>query len=492
MSTDKLLKILVGPLLLVVALMLPIFGPMEARLGFGIMFWMVYWWITAVVDIKLTCLVPIIVVMFYPFIGREEVLQLYMHKHLSLIVGASMLTAAWIHWGLAKRLGLAFLSRFGNNVQVQALGWFLLVGIISFVFGNTPAGAVFTPIAAAALMYAGYKTYQDRYDSKAATNILIAVAWGASVGGMTTPLGGGQAVVTWSFLSTYLGQEVFFLDWTLRMLPVSLLVMGAVGLYMYYGMKPGPDEQTFKGTKDYYKQELQEMGPMKFEEKVTLYGFLIIILLAMTRPLYTDILTGMAWKWLHPSHLFLIFPILLFLVPSKGEKGRTLLDVPMLVKGFPAAILFIWPGAVALGRVLNKTGAAEVFASWMQPLVDAGSIPAIAGLSVFSTFLSQFVSDTAAAGIVVPLVMEVFHSWNGLEYGSVAFMWVAGAALSWSFAIVSATGAQAIAAGYGANIKRMFYHGMVVAVIASVVTTLYFVVTIGILKLPFYTMPPGM
>ncbi len=492
MDTAKMPKIMVGPLLLLIALMIPFFGEsITARLGFGILFWMVYWWVTAVVDMKITCLVPLIVVAFYPFIPREDALKLYMHQDLFLIIGASLITCAWVKWDLAKRVSLNFLGFFSNDTRVQAVGWFWLCGIASFVMGNTPVGAIFAPIAVAALFYAGYKTFQQRYDSKAASNVLVAVAWGASIGGMVTPLGGGQALVTWGFLNEYLGREVFFLDWTARMLPISLLVMAAVSLVLYYVMKPDPEEVRFKGTRDFYRQELKQMGPMSFEEKFSGYGFLLIIVLAITRPLYADVLTGPWFQWLHPAHMFFIFAMLLFVVPSKKE-GEALLTIPTVVQYFPVAILFIWPGAIALGRVISKTGADVVFAGWLQPLIDAGTIPAIIGISAGSTFLSQFISDTAAAGVLIPLAIEAFNNWAGLEKGSVAFVWIAGASLSWSFAVVSATGAQAIVAGFGSNIKRMFYYGMLVAVVSSIVTILYFVITVGILKLPFYTMPPGL
>ncbi|MEG6616715.1 SLC13 family permease [Peptococcaceae bacterium 1198_IL3148] len=145
----------------------------------------------------------------------------------------------------------------------------------------------------------GYKTHKQRYDSKAASNILIAVAWGASIGGMATPLGGGQALVTWSFLNEYIGTEVFFIDWSLRMVPISLLVMIACSLFMYFGMKPDPSELKFHGSKEFYKQELEKLGPMTFEEKILGFGFLSIILLAILRPLYVDFLP---FAWLHPAH----------------------------------------------------------------------------------------------------------------------------------------------------------------------------------------------
>ena len=67
---------------------------------------------------------------------------------------------------------------------------------------------MFAPVAVASLMYAGFSTNEERWNSKAASNILIAVAWGASVGGMATPLGGGQSVVTYGLLNKYLGYNI--------------------------------------------------------------------------------------------------------------------------------------------------------------------------------------------------------------------------------------------------------------------------------------------
>ena len=43
-SSSRLLHLLGGPALLLLALALPIFGPIESRFGFGILFWMVWSW----------------------------------------------------------------------------------------------------------------------------------------------------------------------------------------------------------------------------------------------------------------------------------------------------------------------------------------------------------------------------------------------------------------------------------------------------------------
>jgi solute carrier family 13 (sodium-dependent dicarboxylate transporter), member 2/3/5 len=219
---------------------------------------------------------------------------------------------------------------------------------------------------------------------------------------------------------------------------------------------------------------------------------MLIVALALTRPLYAEYIKGPYFKWLHFSPLFFIIPVLLFFLPSKSAKGENILSVPTLVKHFPVAILFIWPAAVALGRILNKTGASDVFAMWLDPFIATGDMSAIAAFSAGSNLLSQLTSDTASAGVMIPLVIKAFANWHGLEHGAVAFIWIAGASLSWSYAVASATGAQGIVAGYGANLQRMFVYGIIGAILSTIVTVAYFIVTVAIMKMDFYILPPGL
>jgi sodium-dependent dicarboxylate transporter 2/3/5 len=489
-ASSKVLHTIMGPVLFLVALAIPALGPMNARVGFGILFWMVYWWITVAVDIKVTCLVPLFVVAIYNYMPVDKVMQAYVHKEFFLIAGATAVTTAWARWGFAKRMGLKFLLRFGNSTRLQMVGWFWLTGVVSFVMGNTPVAAVFAPIAVSALIYAGYDSFEKRWKSNAASNILIAVAWGASVGGMTTPIGGGQAVVTLAMLEKYLGHKVFFIDWTLRMLPVSLCVMIAMALFMYFFMKP--EVEFFTGSREFYKKELKDMGPLTFEEKVVAWGFALIVLMVMAQPLYAGLLKSPYFKWLDPSPLFFLFAIALFFLPSRSAKGENLLSIPSLTKHFPVAVIFIWPGAVALGRILDQTGASAIFGQWLRPFIEAGDLSGLVAFSIGPNALSQVTSDTAAAGVMIPLVIEAFKGWHGLPFGAVPFIWVAGSALSWSYAVASSTGAQGICAGFGANLKRMFLYGMIGAAISVVVTILYFGFFIVYLGSDFYILPPSM
>jgi len=93
-------------------------------IGFGILFWMVWWWITTAVDIKLTCLVPIFVVCVYSYMPLGKVLEAYVHKEAVLIFGATAITSAWVRWGFAKRLALNFLMRVSGHRPRPGVLWF--------------------------------------------------------------------------------------------------------------------------------------------------------------------------------------------------------------------------------------------------------------------------------------------------------------------------------------------------------------------------------
>lgn len=487
-AARRVLLILSGPALLLLVLCLPCFGPLNARFGFGILFWMVWWWITTAVDIKLTCLVPIFVVCVYSYMPLGKVLEAYVHKEAVLIFGATAITSAWVRWGFAKRLALNFLMRVSGNVRAQTAGWFILCGVTSFVVGNTTVAAMFAPVAVASLMYAGFNTNEERWNSKAASNILIAVAWGASVGGMATPLGGGQSVVTYGLLNKYLGYNIYFIDWTLRMLPVSMLVVLGVGVMMYF-MKT--DRETFGGSREFYRQELAKLGPMSYEEKVSFYGFALAIALAVLQPLYAPYAKGPQWAWLQPTQLFCIIPLLLLFWPSRAAKGESILSPGTLREHFPVTILFMWPAAVALSKILGATGASAVFGQWITAFVGVSDTFSIVAWSVAANALSQVTSDTAAAGVMVPLAIEAMDHWRGLQFGAVPWVWITGAAISWSYAVASATGAQGIVAGYGANLRTMFLWGLVAAAVSVGITILYFWLTVVVMGLDFYILPPA-
>ena len=102
---------------------------------------------------------------------------------------------------------------------------------------------------------------------------------------------------------------------------------------------------------------------MTYEEKVSLYGFALAILLAVLQPLYAPYTKGPQWSWLKPTQLFCIIPLLMLFWPARNAKDETILSVKALRDHFPITILFMWPASVALSKILSTTGAGSRLSS---------------------------------------------------------------------------------------------------------------------------------
>ena len=71
------------------------------------------------------------------------------------------------------------------------------------------------PIVVAMLRFIGI---EDLWNSNLGTALVIAVAWGTSAGGATTPLGGAPNLLTIEFIQeTVTGQEFAFTTWFTRL-----------------------------------------------------------------------------------------------------------------------------------------------------------------------------------------------------------------------------------------------------------------------------------
>ena len=152
---------------------------------------------------------------------------------------------------------------------------------------------------------------------------------------------------------------------------------------------------------------------MTFEEKISFFAFVLAIGLAVLEPLYAPWTKGPMWDWLKPTQMFGIIPMILLFVPSRTCPGETVLSAQTLRKFFPVTIIFMWPASVALSKILSATGAGAVFSQWLAPFVGVNDTLSLFAWSLFPNLLSQVTSDTAAAGVMVPLAIEAMDSWRG-------------------------------------------------------------------------------
>ncbi|MFQ5767077.1 MAG: SLC13 family permease, partial [Acidobacteriota bacterium] len=180
--------LLAGPALFLILLAWPSSSfPYQVRGSLGLLLWMGWWWIFGPVHLAVTGFLPLVVVSLFGFVPVGRLLPAYASELVILLMGASILAAVWSRWGLDRRIALHALLSVGTGARRQILAWFLVAAAMSMVLPNTVVAAALMPVVVAMLKFVGIR---DLAGSVFGTGLGLAVAWGSSVGGMATPLGG--------------------------------------------------------------------------------------------------------------------------------------------------------------------------------------------------------------------------------------------------------------------------------------------------------------
>ena len=434
-----------GPLVFLLLIAAPISEidyPIRASLG--LLIWMSWWWISQPVHLAVTGLLPLVVLALFDFLPVLDILPAYAQPLVILIVGANILAALWTRWGLDRRIALVALLGIGTSTRQQILAWFVIATVLSSFLPNTAVAAAMMPIVVAMLRFIGIEKIDKSVFGSA---LLIAVAWGTSVGGSGTPVGGAPNLLTVQFIeSELIDHEFLFTTWVARILPLTVLTALVAFVFMRFAFRPEMDR--VEGTRTYFADELQGMGRMQAPEWWGLALFSAATLLAFTRQFYAEFLPGLT-----PAFAFLVCAIICFLPRYKGE---ALLTWEYAQSRMVWGLIYLFAGGSALGQILSRTGTAQFLADLLTGFAVGGGGTAIVIFVVLTVALSQITSNTAAIAIVIPITISTFQS---LGLNAIPIVYIVAAAGNYGLVLPSSSGGCAIAAGYGVNLKLMSVWG---------------------------------
>jgi len=434
-----------GPLAFLLLLMLP-GSAMEypIRGSLGLLVWMSWWWIFEPVNLAVTGFLPLVVLALFNFLPVTRILPSYSEELIFLLLGANILATVWTRWGLDRRIALVSLISVGTGTRRQIIVWFAIATFLSAFLPNTVVAAAMIPVVLAMLRFIGI---DDVGKSAFGSAVVIAIAWGTSVGGFWTPLGGAPNLLTIKLLQqTAISHEFLFMTWVTRLLPLTLAVAAASFLFMRFAFTP--ELEHVEGTREYFAQELRSLGAMAPPEKWALSFFLAATALAFTRQFYASLMPG-----LNPAYAFLGFAIVCFAVKHKGEP---LLTWEYAQKHMSWGLFYLFAGGAALGEILSQTGTAKLVADMLVPFAGAGGFRAVLVFSLMTMIVTQITSNTAAIGIMVPITISTFQS---LGMNPIPFVYIVAVAGNCGVMLPSSAGGPAVAAGYGVNLKMMFSRG---------------------------------
>ena len=438
--------------------------PYGVRGSMGLLLWMAWWWIFEPVNLAVTGFLPLVVLAIFNFIPVARVLPSYAEELIILLLGANILSSVWSRWGLDQRIALVSLIGVGTSTRRQIMVWFAIATALSAVLPNTVVAAAMMPIVLAMLRFIGI---EDLGKSAFGSALGIAVAWGTSIGGFWTPLGGAPNLLTIQLLEqTVVQHEFLFLTWVTQLLPFAVAIAGVSFIFMRSAFKP--ELVQVEGTQEYFAHELRSRGKLTAPEKWGLFFFLAATLLAFTRQFYSSLLPGFS-----PAYAFLTFAVLCFVIRHKGEP---LLRWDYAQSHMVWGLFYLFAGGAALGEILNQTGAAKFVADLLIPFAGGGGFLAVVVFSLMTIVMTQITSNTAAVAIAVPITISTCRS---LGLNPIPFVYIVAVAGNCGLMLPSSAGGPAIAAGYGVNLRTMFSRGLSLVVCLWIVIVLvgYLLVT---------------
>ncbi len=452
-NTNKLALIIAGPVLFFLCyFLLPesIFEAQEARAAVGTVLWMALWWITGPVDFAVTALLPIGLNAVFQMTDMSAVVSNYASETIMLLLGASLLTVSWEETGLDRRIAARFLSLVGSSVRKQVVVWYILCAALSAVLPNAVVCAAVTPIAVSMLKYVGEKEISK---SKVGSLLLLTIAYATGVGGLASPLGGAMNLVTVDYLQQLTGKEYMYTSWVIRFLPLVVVLVASNIFMLLIGCKKGAE---LGGSREFFIKQYKEMPKMSSEEKWSLGLFLLATVLSFSRSLYQDYLPG-----LKPAYVFVIFAIVAFFITRKD--GSRLMLWKNTQKKMVWDLMYVFGGGLALGTLVNKSGAADAIGGLVASSNLTGGFVTVLVIVTFTVILSDITSNTATAAVALPIVISVIQ---GIDKNPIPFVYIASIGINLSYMLP--TSIRAIPVGYGLEPKYMLKKGVPMTIVVII------------------------
>ena len=434
-ETGRIIGAFIGP---AVFLMTWSLAPSYAAIG--VMAWAAIYWASGAVPVLWTAAIPII---GFGLMGVPitTILLSFFHPALLLIVGPTVVIVAAVHCGLMERMALFFIARIGTSVRAQTLFWLVFSTIISDFAADVVVALALIPIVMKILDRAGYHDLDSVAGSKDAMLLIIATAIGASLGGILTPMAGGQAAITWAGLNKVLGGEVTALSFTLRMLlptTVCLIIIAAV----FWVLALGGRHFRFADRVNM----IAHPKPWSRHEKVVAVLLALAVGLPYVRP------------WLPFSLPWIYVGLLVVTLALWVPKVGMVLPLKAL-KQFPIHAVSVWPIAMSVSTLVGVVGAGQqvldlVGNIWSyEPFVSVGLWVALC------ISMAQVASDTGTAGMLIPLLTTALPS---VGLNPVPWIMMTGFSVDFSFMAPTATGTIGVlyALGGRSHFRLPLYGGI--------------------------------
>lgn len=390
------------------------FKPLHATM-IGLLVFLVTLWTNEGLPVGVVSLLPIILFPALNLLPTTATTANYSNPIIFLFLGGFVLAIATEKIGLHKVIASKILMVFPKTPHGVILSLAVTSGLLSSILSNTTTALLLIPIAS---FLSSHKILQIRF--------ILAIAYGASIGGIITPVGTPPNMLLLGFLANKGIEAIPFVQWIMLVLPVALAMVVFASYLLSYGI-----------SNIGHIEEIEEKHEVTKDQKRLLWILLALIGLLFVnspiKPYYNGL--GLDERIILLSFgLLMFFPKLGFL---KWEDSRKI----------PFDIIFLFGAGFAIAAAFSKTGLANEIASKLMMVADFSPWVIILIVATLVTFTTEVTSNTALVSIMLPIIYSLSQALGGTD--ALLLMLVTTICASYAFMLPIATPPNAIAMSTG-------------------------------------------
>ena len=304
-------------------------------------------------------------------VNYKSLMSAFADPVIMLFLGGFVLAIMASKYGLDVTLARVLLKPFGKKPKMVLLGFLIVIAVFSMFMSNTATAAMMLALLAPVLA-------SLPKDDRGRVGLALSIPVSANLGGIGTTIGTPPNATAVRFL-TEAGHEVAFDTWAIHMIPfvIIMVLIAWVLLQMFFPFKS--EEIVLNIPENTRKKD--------WKTTVVWITFAGTILLWATEQL-----TGIN------SNIVALIPL--------GVLTCTGIFTKEDIKEINWTVLWLVAGGFALGTALQGTGLAEV----LIEAIPFGSMSVVVVLiiaGVVCYFLSNFISNSATASLLIPILIVV-------------------------------------------------------------------------------------
>jgi sodium-dependent dicarboxylate transporter 2/3/5 len=402
-----------GPALLValIAAPLPLAAPAH-RLA-AILAMMVVLWITEALPLAVTALIGPVLAVTLRVAPARTAFAPFADPIIFLFIGSFMLAEAMFVHGLDRRIAFSALSSrlVGRSPLRILIVYGGVTAGISMWISNTATTAMMFPIGLSIVAHLTEGRESEQASREFAVAMMLMAAFGASIGGIGTPIGTPPNLIGIGMLNRIAGVQISFFQWMLLGVPIVLLLFGFLAVYFYFWSIRGLSLDLSRTTR--IRDELQRLGPASIGQRNVLLAFGATITLWLLPGVLTiaglgETAFARAYAAAVPESVAAMAgAILLFVLPITWRARKFTLTWEEAVR-IDWGIILLFGGGLAMGELAFSTGLAESIGRGITSWLPNQSEFALTILfTAVAIVMSEAASNTASANMIVPVAIAV-------------------------------------------------------------------------------------